>query len=53
MQQQQPQTNGQQQPSKSREATIVRWAQWLMKTKRYGWSKAISEARDLYGEEQS
>ena len=37
--------------SKSREAQILTWAQRLMKTKGYGWSKAISEARDLYGEE--
>lgn len=38
-------------PSKSREATIVRWAQRLMITKKIGWSRAMSEARDLYGEE--
>lgn len=37
--------------NKSREATIVRWAQRLMITKKIGWSRAMSEARDLYGEE--
>jgi len=33
-----------------RAATIVAWAQRLMITRGYGWSKAISAARDLYGE---
>ena len=35
-----------------RGTTILNWAQRLMQTKGYGWSKAVSVARDLYGEEQ-
>ncbi len=34
----------------ARNATIVRWADRLMITKGYGWSKAMDAARDLYGE---